>query len=103
MGLNEEWLLENPNTPRLYESGVRYRRERPRVEDWLMIPDLYARRFGDCEDLGAALAAERRVRDGCLDAVAFTRRTGRKTFHTLVDCDGRVEDPSRVLGMKKRG
>jgi len=102
---NVVYLEAHPKTPRLYESGVRYKRERPGRENWLIIPYLYKRRFGDCEDLGAALAAECIVFDG-LDAWAFTVRTGKKKFHTKVcireDGELFVEDPSRVLGMGKK-
>jgi len=95
----------HPKAPRLYDSGVRYKKERPGREDWLIIPDLYKKGTGDCEDLGAALAAECRVFDG-LDAWAFTVRTGKKKFHTKVAIrqDGQlfIEDPSRVLGMGRK-
>lgn len=92
--------LQRHRVAPLYRAGVRYRREATGRERWLTIPELYAARAGDCEDLGAARAAELRVA-GC-DAYAFARRTGRRTWHTLVWCNGRVEDPARKLGMKGR-
>lgn len=102
---NVVYLETHPKTPRLYDSGVRYKRERPGRENWLIIPQLYKARFGDCEDLGAALAAECIVFDG-LDAFAFAVRTGKKKFHTKVgirqDGEVLVEDPSRVLGMGRK-
>ena len=102
---NVVFLETHPKTPRLYKSGVRYRRERPGREDWLIIPQLYKRGYGDCEDLGAALAAECIVFDD-LDAWAFTVRTGKKKFHTKVgirqDGETFIEDPSRVLGMGRK-
>jgi len=98
---NVLWLDAHPATRPLYGAGVRYQRERL-AEDWLMIPELYAAGVGDCEDLGAARAAELRVFDGC-PARAFAARSGQRSFHTLVDACGVVEDPSRRLGMKGRG
>ena len=74
--------------------------ERPGREQWLTIPQLYKKGVGDCEDLGAALAAEYRVAG--VYAVAFAKRTGKKKFHTLVDVAGVIEDPSRVLGMGRK-
>ena len=98
--LNVAFLQRNPRTPLLYDAGVRYKKERPGRERWLRIPQLYKKGVGDCEDLGAALAGEYRFAGA--DAVAFSKRTGEKTFHTLVAVDGRIEDPSRVLGMGKK-
>src|ERR1700680_1259210 len=64
-----EWHLQNGLDngnpfPRLYSSGVIYEEEPPGQEDWLDIPTLYKLQKGDCEDLGCALTAERRVYDG---------------------------------------
>ncbi len=79
--------------PRLYESGVRYKREskRPR-ERWQTPLETLRRGIGDCEDLGTWRAAE-------VGGRAFPVRAGRG-WHILVwRPDGRIEDPSRVLGM----
>lgn len=100
--LNEQYLRDHPNTPHLYQSGVRYRREGKYLrgrqkEKWLTIPLLYIVRFGDCEDLAAANAAFHRVRGVKAIAVAKPSSIG---FHIVTQLpDGTIEDPSRVLGM----
>ena len=106
--------------PRLYDSGVRYEEEPPGQEDWLDIPTLYRLRKGDCEDLGCALAAERRVYDGIpaspyikskfipskqLLLAGYPRRDlPREGIHLVHDRtilpDGSIEDPSKALGMQ---
>lgn len=106
--------------PRLYDSGVFYEEEPPGQEDWLDIPTLYKIGKGDCEDLGCALTAERRVYDG-VQSIPFIRhkfipsqelitsgypkkdipREGIFLVHILSMLpDGTIEDPSKVLGMQ---
>lgn len=83
--------------PDLYEAGVRYQRERPRIggssEDWQTVDRLYASKAGDCEDLACALAAE------IPGARAIPRRSS-VGWHIVVRLpDGTITDPSRRLGM----
>lgn len=88
--------------PRLYQSGVRYQSEPPGKEDWLDIPTLYEAGIGDCEDLACALVAERRVYDGirCLPHLRYKQIEGINVIHILcAHPDGRIEDPSKLLGM----
>ena len=105
--------------PRLYETTVRYKEEAPGREDWPDIPKIIANGWGDCEDLAAYLAAERRVYDGVaaepiikwkwiptkeLLAAGYPRgkvpRDGIWLVHCLVRLpNGDIEDPSKVLGM----
>ena len=106
---NVAYLLIHPHTPNLYESGVRYEQEPDGRDDWQDIPDTIARRNGDCEDLASWRMAELRVR----------WRDTKSTWHITVDDipnhagelvttyhiqirrpDGRIEDPSRQLGMR---
>jgi hypothetical protein len=120
-----EWHLrnaiENGNPfPRLYDAGIRYEEEPPGQEDWLDIPTLHMERKGDCEDLGCALTAERRVYDG-VNSIPYIRhkfvpsqeliasgypkknipREGIFLVHILSMLpDGTIEDPSKVLGME---
>lgn len=102
VAVNVAWLREHPEAPALYESGVRYEEEPPGRDDWQDIPETIALRSGDCEDLGCWRIAELRTR-GCEYAVPYVRRSveGRRTvYHVAVRrADGRLEDPSRVLGM----
>jgi hypothetical protein len=94
---NRGWLALHPSTSPLYQSGVRYRREWPR-EEWLAIPLVKARGFGDCEDLAAWRAAELQERSGIpARAIPLKVRSG---WHIVVQTGpGTIEDPSRRLGM----
>lgn len=82
----------------LFQAGVRYQRERPRVvgvaEDWQNIERLFQSRRGDCEDLACALAAQL---PGAR-AVPYRTSTG---WHIVVrQGDGSMIDPSAILGMR---
>lgn len=116
------WLLEHPETPNLYDSGVFYTEEPDGQDDWLDIPACLERhRQGlaiDCEDLACWRVAELRVRMGERDAEPdvtvsdLPDRSGRlvTTYHIRVkrgaaagvDTLGRrlIECPSTLLGMK---
>lgn len=100
--------------PPIYKAGVRYERERTwtvlrnghlRVEgreDWLDCLEIIALRRGDCEDLACWRVGELRAQ-GLPARVLFSIRPqpgGARLFHIIVDRgDGRLEDPSRALGM----
>lgn len=106
--------------PRLYRSGVVYREEKPGREDWPDIPAILSQGWGDCEDLASYLTAERRVYDGIdartvikwkkipaesLKKAGYPKSAIPPDGVFLVHCmtqwpDGRVEDPSKVLGMR---
>lgn len=111
------YLRDHPMTPLLYGSGVFYMSE-PQVktynpafggvvesqqEDWLDIPNVLAKRYGDCEDLACYRAAELTVRYN-IPATPFSTYREYNNFtlyHVLVRLpDGTVEDPSKILGMK---
>lgn len=100
--------------PRLYESGVRYERERNWIqlpdgriervglEDWIDCLEAVRRGQADCEDLACWRAAELRL-EGLPAKVLFFigEHDGRRLFHIIVDRgDGQLEDPSRALGMR---
>lgn len=102
------YLRAHPATPRLYSSGVRYRRERWGREVWRDVSKTLAAGDGDCEDLAAWRCAELRIFDR-RDARLLLRwkvKDGRPLYHVLVALVDRggsvvtVEDPSRRLGMK---
>jgi hypothetical protein len=94
--------------PRLYESGVRYRREdidpdTGRIaEEWQNAEETEQLGHGDCEDLATYYAAELRDQ-GEADARAIATKTGPSTWHMRTQRGRRggyrIEDPSRVLGM----
>lgn len=90
--------------PPLYKAGVRYVREKRGDEDWQDTITLYRRGVGDCEDLGCTRVAE--LRNNGKRASPYIRwrldpETGIYIYHVLVlRGSGRLEDPSRILGMK---
>lgn len=102
--LDQRFLREHPTTPLLYESGVRYQEEPPGAEDWQDIPTCLAFGYGDCEDLACWRAAEYRERFGIAANPCFTcevQADGARLYHIMVELpDGRIECPSRVLGMR---
>jgi hypothetical protein len=113
------YLLEHPECPLLYDSGVRYVEEPDGAEDWQDIPTCLRMGFADCEDLACWRAAELVVRFGIDARPDFTKTTmggGRMLYHIIVRLpdgvelpDGQVtatiggvswhEDPSRMTGM----
>jgi hypothetical protein len=91
-------ILLRPALPPLYRSGVRYRRERG-TENWKSCDQVFASGYGDCEDLCAWRVAELR-QAGELGAYVTVIKTGPALWHVQVmRGDGRIEDPSRILGM----
>jgi len=99
--LNVDYLKRHPRTPALYRSGVRYRREPARTEEWRTIPIVRAQGFGDCEDLAAWRIAELRELGIPAKPCFRYRQEGNKRIYHIMVClpDGTGEDPSRVLGM----
>lgn len=96
------YLQLHPNTPALFVSGVRYRKEPWHKEDWAAVPEVLKRGWGDCEDLACWRAAELILRGEPANAFWEQQDTvnGRRLYHILVRrADGQTEDPSRVLGM----
>lgn len=90
-------FLQSHSVPTLYRSGVRY----GRTKIWDTIPALYARRYGDCKSLSAALIAEYLTKGvQCKPVFRFaTNKDKSKDFHILVQTASGFEDPSKVLGM----
>jgi hypothetical protein len=102
--IDVSYLMTHPETPLLYQSGVRYEEEPPGQEDWQDIPTTLGLKVGDCEDLACWRAAELQVRFGEKAWPVFRhqkRPNGSYLYHILVRrADGRIEDPSRILGMR---
>jgi hypothetical protein len=95
--------------PPLYASGVRYRPRDPQSSDLLDVPAVLANGGGDSEDLAAWRAAELRVSGEtgaepvvCQQWVPGSGRgRGRWVAHSCVRrADGRIEDPSEILGRR---
>jgi hypothetical protein len=96
--------------PLLYESGVRWapepwapRQGRPSgVEEFAPPTWIYARGWGDCDDVAPWRSAERVLYGGLpLDAVVPIALPSSTGVHVVVydRRDGSIEDPSRLLGM----
>lgn len=102
--IDKLYLEAHPETPLLYRSGVRYMEEPPGQEDWQDIPTSLRMGIADCEDLATWRAAELNVRFGIKAVPIFREQKladGRCLYHVLVQYpDGRLEDPSRILGMR---
>jgi hypothetical protein len=98
------YLQAHPEVPDLFKSGVRYAEEPAGQEDWQDIPTTLGLGIGDCEDLACWRAAELNVRYGIKARPCFTfkvRPNGGYLYHIQVRYpDGRIEDPSRTLGMR---
>ena len=98
------YLRNHPNTPRIYQAGVRYQEEVAPQEDWRDIPTCLRERTLDCEEAACWRAAELNVRDGIKAVPIYSFRTlpnGDVVYHIRVQYpNGQIEDPSRVLGMR---
>jgi hypothetical protein len=98
--------------PKLYETGIRYRMEPVGQEDWLDILSCLTahdvelkggpKATIDCEDLCCWRAAELQAEGVAAHPVFVWRKLpdGSHLYHIVVRYpDGRIEDPSRRLGM----
>lgn len=97
---NQIWLDSHPDTPSIYDAGVVYRPERGK-ENWLDVPHILQLGYGDCEDLGAWRVAE--LRNSGIPAKAFLKWQSNgvvTVYHVMVMRNGKLEDPSKRLGMK---
>ncbi len=104
IAINEGYLIERPDTPELYASGIPYVEEPVGRDHWQDIPRTLKVRVGDCEDLACWRIAELRVRNAELAARPYVKSTlhnGKVVYHVAVQrADGQLEDPSRILGMR---
>lgn len=106
---NRLFLRRNPSFPALYRSGVRYLRDAdrgtqdsPDAELWLTAPDALAYGGADCKVLAAWRAAELLEREHEQARPELVPpRPGGQVWHVVVRrADGRLEDPSKLLGME---
>lgn len=94
----DAYLIAKHNLPPLLKTGARYQTEDK--EQWRSALEVIGEGWGDCEDLAAYRCGELRARIG-EPARLILRWTGPKTMHALVlRASGKIEDPSRALGMK---
>lgn len=95
-GVNE-WIYRNTQLASIYNGRVKYRRETGEV--WRHAGDVVGDGWGDCEDLACARAGELRAK-GERRARVVVVRTGPTMTHAVVKRgNGKLEDPSRKLGM----
>jgi len=107
--LDRVYLRSHPGTLPIYESGAVYLRDaedrdqgRPRAELWLTVPDVMRAGGADCKCLVAWRLAELRERGE--DARPVIVRVSQSLWHVqLRREDGRIEDPSKRLGMGGEG
>jgi len=96
------WLLRHRQFPSIYNGRIKYAAEGPNKEDWYTVEDIHKYGYGDCEDLACARAAEYVVRGiNAYPDCSHKWIGGILLIHIFVRFpDGRIEDPSKQLGMK---
>lgn len=98
--VNALWLKHHGG-PRLYKSGLVYRRERG-SETWQAIPAALRSKMVDCDDAAAYRAGELLHQGERAKVVIY--RTGPRAYHAVVRrADGSIEDPSKILVQLERG
>ena len=98
--LNLIWLRRH-SAPPLYAAGIVYQSEPAGQEHWRAIPHVLRLGYADCKSLAAWRVAELRMKGvaaACRHSWRDTER-GRLWHITVQFPTGRIEDPSRILGM----
>ena len=97
------WLRRAGTVPPLYRSGVRFRKEPRGTETFRCAYGVWRKGHGDCAHLAAWRCADLRAKgEKASLRVKWDVDDDRRLFHVQVRReDGRVEDPSRRLGMGK--
>jgi hypothetical protein len=103
--IDADILRAYPILPSLYDPrmGCYYEVEPAGREDWQDVLTNFRRKSLDCEDAASHRAAELQVKHGIMAWPCFTYRVRPNAshlyhIHTRYP-DGRIEDPSRILGM----
>lgn len=96
---------EAPTFSDLLRQGVRWRPEPFTDGEHFDLPSVMGERgWGDCDDMGPALAAELRARGQDPGARSRVIRSGPERWHAIVELsDGTILDPSRMAGMRSSG
>lgn len=100
-------ILRVYQVPPLYKAGVRYQEEPADqgFEEFALVPQVYARHWGDCDDLATWRCAELREQGerATIRVVWKNPSIGglrHRLYHVIVRrADRTVEDPSKILGM----
>lgn len=112
VNINYLYLKEFPQTPRIYQSGIKYQPEKYGAEDFKDIGQLLEEAkqtgdlVGDCEDLAAWRVAEARAMDGLGPNEAFIEWIeavfdGATVYHIRANIKGVREDVSKIVGRKQ--
>lgn len=100
----DRWCRVQWSFPSVYDyPTIRYEAEPPGLELWSSTAALFARGFGDCEDLSCDRSAQLQLEGIPARSVPMLEEvtpTGEEFWHVVTQLpDGRIEDPSALLGM----
>lgn len=94
--------LSTHNVPELYRSGVRYQNEpKGTTEEFAAVPVVLSRGWGDCDDLAPWRVAElQKHGEKARLRIVWHKKPSGRLYHIVVRREnGRIEDPSAILGM----
>lgn len=93
------WTRRRWPFPSIYDGALRYEREPPGVEIWASTAALFARGYGDCEDLAADRVSELLLQGvPARNVLDLEQRTpSGDHYHVLLEHPGGLEDPSAAL------
>lgn len=103
--VNRITLKSDKTIPPLYKAGVRYESEPTGEETFRDVTVVNHLKHGDCAHLAAWRVAElQNAGENATLRIAWkVTRRGKRLFHVQVRrADGRIEDPSALLGMGKK-
>lgn len=101
--VNLQQQRQSGGLPALYATDIRYVRERRGQENWQTARDLLRTLSGDCEDLCGYRVSELWYR-GERGARPWVIDVRPRLRHAVVRrANGRIEDPSKRLGMRGAG
>jgi len=93
---NMKFLREHPEAPRFFESGVRYQLDDSDTNEWLTIPQILERGWGDCDQLAPWFAAELRLQGYSGVKVRLVKPSARpedeRVRHAVVYCPGAARE-----------
>ena len=93
------WTRRRWFFPSVYDGALYYEREPPGLEIWASTAALFARGYGDCEDLAADRVAQLNV-EGTPARVVLDLEQRTPTgdhYHVVLEHAGGREDPSAAL------
>lgn len=96
------WCRQQWSFPSIYDWPIRYEAEPPGLELWASTAALFARGFGDCEDLSCDVTSLWILNGVPARSVLRLQETNATSefFHVVTELpDGSIEDPSLLLGM----